>query len=447
MEGVGDAFVNIVKSAGRILKLLWVCCSPSFMSPNCAIPLAIYGIAVGGYQAYQGYQLYKQGVEEGDASKILGGVRMISTGATDITIIAVTTYFAVRAPSSSVLAPDGVELSAALKAAGPMSKEEALAALELKPDTTPTAAEADAALEAILKMAKPAARGKPILLNRAQFNAIHALEELEKLGALKLPPVPETIGVPSVFRPISLHVLDQVWCFAAGTPLLTSDGEKPIEQVRVGDLVLARSEHEPQGPVDAKPVLEVFSGVAPILELRVRDRLIRTTAKHPFYVAGKGWVSACRLQPYDVLHSHDNQEVAVKSVSDAHEVVPVYNIRVADYCTYFVGQRDWGFSVWVHNACTPDLVKLHLEAALPKGKKLPDTKPVADALQRISDTINEAIGKGQQVDPKALEPIIQALAKRAGEDLDAATALNIAKQAIAESTQNRGLIYVKENAA
>ena len=28
----------------------------------------------------------------------------------------------------------------------------------------------------------------------------------------------------------------------------------------------------------------------------------------------------------------------------------VYNLRIADYHTYFVGSRDWGFSVWAHNA-------------------------------------------------------------------------------------------------
>jgi len=31
--------------------------------------------------------------------------------------------------------------------------------------------------------------------------------------------------------------------------------------------------------------------------------------------------------------------------------VLVYNLRIADYHTYFVGSREWGFSVWAHNAC------------------------------------------------------------------------------------------------
>jgi hypothetical protein len=31
-------------------------------------------------------------------------------------------------------------------------------------------------------------------------------------------------------------------------------------------------------------------------------------------------------------------------------VSTVYNVRVADYHTYFVGKEEWGFSVWAHNA-------------------------------------------------------------------------------------------------
>jgi hypothetical protein len=30
----------------------------------------------------------------------------------------------------------------------------------------------------------------------------------------------------------------------------------------------------------------------------------------------------------------------------------VYNCRVAEYHTYFVGDATWGWSVWAHNACT-----------------------------------------------------------------------------------------------
>jgi len=42
----------------------------------------------------------------------------------------------------------------------------------------------------------------------------------------------------------------------------------------------------------------------------------------------------------------------------------VYNFRIADFHTYFVGCDEWGFSVWAHNMCTPEeLVRYRAMAA------------------------------------------------------------------------------------
>jgi Hint domain len=54
-------------------------------------------------------------------------------------------------------------------------------------------------------------------------------------------------------------------CFAAGTPLLTPEGARPIEDVRVGSLVLSRDEHGPDGPVQARRSLLTFQSFSPIL--------------------------------------------------------------------------------------------------------------------------------------------------------------------------------------
>ncbi len=52
-----------------------------------------------------------------------------------------------------------------------------------------------------------------------------------------------------------------------------------------------------------------------------------------------------------MLLSHDGQQRAVQGVSAVDSVETVYNLRVADYHTYFVGCDEWGFSVWAHNLC------------------------------------------------------------------------------------------------
>src|SRR5262249_52766012 len=41
--------------------------------------------------------------------------------------------------------------------------------------------------------------------------------------------------------------------------------------------------------------------------------------------------------------------VAVEDLLDTGEYATVYNLRVADWHTYFVGVREWQFSVWSHN--------------------------------------------------------------------------------------------------
>jgi hypothetical protein len=94
----------------------------------------------------------------------------------------------------------------------------------------------------------------------------------------------------------------------------------------------------------------VFENYAPLLDLRVRGQRIRTTAEHPFWVRGKGWVAAHELMACDHLLSHDGRWVVLDSVERDKEAAPVYNFRVAEYHTYFVGDLAWGFAVWSHNA-------------------------------------------------------------------------------------------------
>ncbi len=89
---------------------------------------------------------------------------------------------------------------------------------------------------------------------------------------------------------------------------------------------------------------------APILEVRLGGQTIETTAEHPFYVLEKGWVRAAKLEVGDQLVGHDDKLTTVDSVTTTDRTESVYNVRVAADHTYFVGDYDWGFSVWVHNA-------------------------------------------------------------------------------------------------
>ncbi len=105
---------------------------------------------------------------------------------------------------------------------------------------------------------------------------------------------------------LALKILQRT-CFVAGTPLLTPEGEKPIEQFQIGDRILAKPENDPHAPVRVQTVEAVFELEGMVLELRVGGQLIETTTEHPFFVAGQGWVRAKDLQPGDPLVGHDER--------------------------------------------------------------------------------------------------------------------------------------------
>jgi hypothetical protein len=134
-------------------------------------------------------------------------------------------------------------------------------------------------------------------------------------------------------------------CFAAGTPLRTPTGSKAIELFLPGDLILSRPENDPLAAPMVSVVEAVFVRVGRILHLHVGGQVIKTTPEHPFYVQGKGWTAAGGLQVGDLL-SLENGWLAVEDVLDTGEYETVYNLRVAEYHTYFVGTLEWGFSVW-----------------------------------------------------------------------------------------------------
>jgi hypothetical protein len=126
---------------------------------------------------------------------------------------------------------------------------------------------------------------------------------------------------------------------------------KPIELFRPGDAILSRDENDPVGQSVLKQVEEVFVASARILHLHAGGEVIRTTAEHPFWAEGRGWLVAGELRPGDRLTGHDGQGAIVEEAYDTGETETVYNLRIAEYHTYFVGGSGWGWSAWAHNAC------------------------------------------------------------------------------------------------
>ncbi|SFS45668.1 DNRLRE domain-containing protein [Marininema halotolerans] len=136
-------------------------------------------------------------------------------------------------------------------------------------------------------------------------------------------------------------------CFVAGTKVLTNDGDKPIEKIKVGDKVLSKDEKT--GKVGYKKVKQLFRHQADaIYTVTVGNEKIQITAEHPFWVKGKGWVKAKDLQRGDLLVTDKGKVLPVKRVTMTQKHVTVYNFEVEDYHTYFVSDDH----VWVHNKCS-----------------------------------------------------------------------------------------------
>ena len=125
-------------------------------------------------------------------------------------------------------------------------------------------------------------------------------------------------------------------CFAAGTGVWTETGMAAIETVQVGDRVL--SQEVDTGRLEYQPVLQTTVRPARrLLNLAADGETLRVTKGHPFWVTGRGWTVAHKLELGMRLHRVSGT-AAVDSVTAA-TYEPSYNLVVADFHTYFVG--DW----------------------------------------------------------------------------------------------------------
>ena len=144
-------------------------------------------------------------------------------------------------------------------------------------------------------------------------------------------------------------------CFVAGTEVLTVDGIKNIEDIQVGDWVIADDPTTP-GEIEAKQVLETFvRETDALVDLYVDGEVISTTGEHPFWVPDKGWVEAKDLEVGSLLQTEDGRIIDVDKIEKREGKFPVYNFKVEGIPTYFVSE----LGILVHNA-NYDLPELEL---------------------------------------------------------------------------------------
>jgi tetratricopeptide (TPR) repeat protein len=136
-------------------------------------------------------------------------------------------------------------------------------------------------------------------------------------------------------------------CFAAGTPVRTMEGFRPIEEIRPGDLVL--SQDVTTGGLDFRPIVFVHHN-APNQTLRItlsNDEILSASVYHRFWRSGAGWAQARDLKPGDVLRTLGST-LRVLAVEPG-PVEPLFNLDVAQNRTFFAGNGN----VLVHDNTLP----------------------------------------------------------------------------------------------
>ncbi len=143
-------------------------------------------------------------------------------------------------------------------------------------------------------------------------------------------PLPLTIGV--TVGPVTGRIHQA--CFAAGTPVQTLEGARPIESLLAGDQVLTQDIRT--GLLSYQPIVASFHNPPnQTLKLKIGDETIVATPIHRFWRAGQGWVMARDLVVGDNLRVLGG--VAPVSAIEEDKVQPVFNLRVAENDSFFVG--------------------------------------------------------------------------------------------------------------
>jgi len=220
---------------------------------------------------------------------------------------------------------------------------------------------------------------------------VRLLNRLEKLPGFNAKSVVKALDR---LQDLAVWMMKYPMCFVAGTKVHTPSGLKNIEDIRPGDLVLTRDEHDPTSENRFRRVLELFqTNPKRLLTIRFQPDETRTaesltcTREHPFYVSSQAeadydtvsigqlrsgtsaskpaihtavaevepasFVAAKDLHAGDKLVLADGREATVLSIQEQQapdgKTFTTYNLAVEGHHTYFVGEA----GVWVHNTGNP----------------------------------------------------------------------------------------------
>jgi RHS repeat-associated protein len=190
-----------------------------------------------------------------------------------------------------------------------------------------------------------------------KLNGIPEAERQEAIGMAAVPAAGTAVGgaiaaAPEMAAAAGRAILKGCGCFVAGTLVDTPVGLRPIEEIRVGDLVISRASFG--GAMANKTVTALIRPHnRAVYEVKIEQsgrgtsETFGVTDDHPWMSKDGRWLTTLQLHADDQLQTEDGARARVVSVVATNRTANTFNLEVADNHTYFVGNE----RVWVHNAC------------------------------------------------------------------------------------------------
>ena len=136
-------------------------------------------------------------------------------------------------------------------------------------------------------------------------------------------------------------------CFVAGTKVLTENGYKNIEDIKVGDMVYSYNLDNNEKELK-KVTRTIKSSTEETYIVTINGKKVEMSPRHQVYVIDKGWVRAYDLKVGDKMLSSDKKVIDITNIERKNYEggISTYNLTVDGNSNYYVSE----IQVLVHNA-------------------------------------------------------------------------------------------------
>jgi Pretoxin HINT domain len=144
-------------------------------------------------------------------------------------------------------------------------------------------------------------------------------------------------------------------CFSEDTQVLTEDGSKSIQDIKIGDKLVSRDENDGAQGVSEVQELHIYHGrelFGLVTEATNGARTELTlTDDHPVWVFDKGWTKSRDLAIGDYVSDVSGERHRVIEFASRGHKGKTFNFTVSNDSTYAVGSG----GIWVHNGGPCDI--------------------------------------------------------------------------------------------